>query len=140
MENLENINFEIKLAGVELLENKMEEVRSPFPKGYTFNYNIKVELKHSIDIKITVAITSVDILSDDSQTKFASIKTACIFQIPNITNYLDETTHQIELPVVTNQMLSSIAISTTRGIMFAEFRGTGLHHAFLPIIDPKQLK
>ena len=32
--------------------------------------------------------------------------------------------------------LNSISISTTRGMMFSAFRGTFLHNAILPLIDP----
>jgi hypothetical protein len=38
------------------------------------------------------------------------------------------------------ETLNSISISTTRGVMFSELKGTILHHAFLPIIDVKALQ
>jgi uncharacterized protein YbbC (DUF1343 family) len=37
-------------------------------------------------------------------------------------------------------MLNSISLSTTRGAMFSTFKGTFLHGAVLPIIDPKQFQ
>jgi len=32
--------------------------------------------------------------------------------------------------------VNSIALSTTRGLLFAQFRGTPLHNTILPLIDP----
>ncbi len=37
------------------------------------------------------------------------------------------------------ETVNSIAISTTRGFMASELKGTILHYAFLPIIDVKSL-
>lgn len=37
------------------------------------------------------------------------------------------------------ELLSSISISTTRGVMAATFKGTYLHNAVLPVVDPKSL-
>jgi hypothetical protein len=37
-------------------------------------------------------------------------------------------------------MLNRISISTTRGAMFSTFKGTFLHAAILPIVDPKNFK
>ena len=42
-----------------------------------------------------------------------------------------------ELPTDIIVTINSISISTIRGIMFSTFKGTYLHNAFLPIIDPK---
>ena len=36
--------------------------------------------------------------------------------------------------------INSVAISTTRGLMFSSFKGTFLHEAILPLIDPNQFK
>ena len=44
-----------------------------------------------------------------------------------------------ELPDGLADILNSVALSTARGIMFSEFKGTLLHHAFLPIVDVKSL-
>lgn len=44
----------------------------------------------------------------------------------------------VTLPQDLADILNSISISTTRGLMFSAFKETFLHNAFLPIIDPKQ--
>jgi hypothetical protein len=44
------------------------------------------------------------------------------------------------IPPPLDLMLQDIAISTARGIMYSEFRGTHLHNAILPIVLPSSLK
>ena len=46
----------------------------------------------------------------------------------------DSAPHRSKLTATWN----SIAISTVRGMMFSDFRGTFLHHAILPIVNPSQ--
>ena len=48
-------------------------------------------------------------------------------------------TGKITMPGALAEILNSISISTTRGVMYAAFRGTFLQHAILPIVDPRQL-
>ena len=36
-------------------------------------------------------------------------------------------------------VLNSISISTTRGVMFSTFKGTYLHNALLPVVDARQM-
>lgn len=68
-----------------------------------------------------------------------SIKVGVIFEIANFDDYIDEMNKKLTLPDVIFLTFNSIGISTTRGVMFSQFKGTFLHNAFLPVIDPKQL-
>jgi hypothetical protein len=45
--------------------------------------------------------------------------------------------NEVKLPSDIIIAMNSISISTIRGIMFSTFKGTYLHNAFLPVIDPK---
>jgi len=42
----------------------------------------------------------------------------------------------LELPEPLATTLNSVSISTTRGLMFAIFRGSFLRKAVLPVVDP----
>ena len=46
----------------------------------------------------------------------------------------------VDLPQEFITLLNSIALSTTRGVMFSQFRGTVLHNAILPIIAPAKFE
>lgn len=47
-----------------------------------------------------------------------------------------QTVMQVSFPDNILVTFNSISISTMRGLMFAQFKGTFLHNAILPIIDP----
>jgi hypothetical protein len=44
------------------------------------------------------------------------------------------------LPSGIIDLLNSVSVSTVRGMMFSAFKGTFLHNAVLPVIDPKTFK
>ncbi|MFZ4400179.1 MAG: hypothetical protein ACOYO1_09105 [Bacteroidales bacterium] len=134
----QTITFNIK--GIEILgfnlnlpsEPLLEEIKA-------FDFTVNVEQKINIENKLVYTIVSIDILHGNSEIKLGSFKSAIIFEITNFDDFLDK--NQIfNLPEDISLVLNSVSISTSRGLMFAQFKGTFLNNAFLPIIDPKQLK
>jgi hypothetical protein len=65
----------------------------------------------------------------------------CSFVIENFEEIVVKNQfNKLEVPENVIDTLNSISISTIRGLMFGAFKGTFLHHAILPIIDPKLVK
>lgn len=58
-------------------------------------------------------------------------------ELETLNDYYDKETNSVFLPEPLILTLNSISISTLRGIIYSEFRGTFLQNATLPIIDPK---
>ena len=57
------------------------------------------------------------------------------FEFENLASFVVD--KEVKLPSDIIIAINSISISTIRGIMFSTFKGTYLHNAFLPVIDPK---
>jgi hypothetical protein len=60
-----------------------------------------------------------------------------IFEIPDLKEYVDPKNNIPKLPEEFLTTINSISISTVRGVMFSQFKGTFLHNAILPVVDPK---
>ncbi len=58
-----------------------------------------------------------------------------IFEIEGFDNFIKDDEEQ--LPSESIVAMNSILISAMRGLLFATFKGTHLHNAFQPILDPK---
>lgn len=129
-ESMTDIQFQLK--SIELLGFSMEppEIAPQKTKGYHFN--ISTEQKLNKENQFIAVITSVEIIHDDGKTKLAAIKTNCIYSIKDISILL----RNGSLPVQFSNTLNSISYSTTRGMAFSLLKGTYLHNAFLPVIDP----
>jgi hypothetical protein len=69
------------------------------------------------------------------------LSVSCIFEIANFEDVIKlEADGKVNIPQSLIETFNIISISTTRGVMFSTFKGTFLHGAVLPIIDPKQFQ
>lgn len=133
MLEIEKISFQIQ--GVELVESSFKvPTNKPISDKEVFKFNLNLE--HLLDPgkEILIVKTHVNILTEDSEEAVGVIKSQVIFKVLDLINYFQE--NKLNLPDVFVSTLNSISISTTRGMMFSAFRGTFLHNAILPLIDP----
>jgi hypothetical protein len=135
--NKESITFRIK--GLDILHFDLSLPDKPIAEIKIFNFDINVEQRVSFEEKLVIVVTSVEILNDSRELKLGSIKVGVVFELTNFDNLIDENTKQLLLPDDIVLTFNSIGISTTRGVMYSQFKGTLLHNAFLPVIDHKQL-
>lgn len=138
MKKEKEILFQLK--GLELLDVKLVHQVKPLPSQLIFNFDISLEHRINVEKKMVVVVTSVAILHEDKNTLLGSIKASCVFEIQNILEFVDEKSKEIKMPNDILTTLNSISISTVRGIMFSQFKGTFLHNAHLPLVNPKGLE
>ncbi|WP_422358580.1 hypothetical protein [Reichenbachiella sp.] len=132
--------FKFQLKKVELLESTLVTPTKNLEKEVIFNFDLKLEHKFSTESKIGIIVCTVDTFLESKEDNLGNIKASCIFDLPELEQYFDPETKKGNLPDQLALLLNSVTISTTRGIMFSEYRGTFLHNAILPIVDPSQFK
>src|SRR5690606_9052069 len=102
-----------------------------------------IKLTHDLDkensrVKILVEIT---ITARSSGKPLASLIVGHALEIIDMDTYIQvDDTGRVAMPEVLKDILNSISISTTRGVMCSAHRGTWLEHAILPLVDPRGLK
>jgi hypothetical protein len=129
-------NFDFKLTGIELVNSNLFNPGVAIEKQI-FHFNIKIEQKINLEKKLIIVTPEIEIQQENKKTTLGTIKVACIFYVTNLDEFKVEEGDLVSLPNEIITMLNSISLSTTRGVMFSQFKGTFLHNAFLPIIDPK---
>jgi hypothetical protein len=134
----ELINFQIR--SVDLLGSYLSVPNEANLKILDFSFDINLERKVDHNLKSLVVITNINITStNNASEKLGSVSTACVFTIHNFDEVIkmgeNKLTHTISDAMM--DILNSISMSSTRGAMSQIFRGTFLHHAILPIVDPK---
>ena len=134
MKKDQELNFQIK--AIELLSVEINHPKEPLPPQHIFRFDIQTEHKFSIEDHLVNVICSIRILHSNNSKMAGAISCNCIFEIANMQTFITKD-KQIDFPEFFVITLNSIAISTVRGIMFSQFKGTFLHDAILPIIDPK---
>lgn len=143
MSKIENIDLPVglQMKSIEILKESISLPSIPEVSLNNFNFNISTESKADTANKILFIIVSVEIRSEDQNHILGSLIVSCIYSVANYDEVVKiEADGKLNMPPSLVEILNSISISTTRGIMFSAFKGTFLHNAFLPIVDPRSFK
>lgn len=138
----ENIIFNFQIKSVELLKHNFAVPTKPIAAIVNFNFNVGLEQKLDHTNKLFIIILHVDITStEDLDFKLASTSVACVYNIEKFDEVVNLDKDGVpHINEAITQTLTSITISTARGVLSQLYRGTFLHNAFLPVIDPKTFK
>lgn len=129
-----------KLVAIELLNSSLNTPNVP-GLNVSVDYDISVENQVNAELKYIFIITSAQVKNVNDATTYGSMTLSCIYEIENFSEIV-KISDQNQIQEIEKQpldVLTSISISTMRGVMFSEFRGTFLHNAVLPVVDPKTI-
>jgi hypothetical protein len=128
------VNFQIR--SIELLDFSMNSPMKPLGAETTFNFDINLEHKVNPEKDFLIVVCTVTVLNESREVQFGKLRAGCIYFIEKVDQFINPESKTVELPEPLALTLNSISLSTTRGMMFSLFRGTFLHNAILPIVDP----
>lgn len=140
MQTAEKVEISFAIRGIEIVQSVLNQPPQQGIKTEEFIFNLNVEQKIDETNKIILVFVSTNISTKEVEHPLASLTTLCVFHVANFNEVSKKDGDKLVLPDHFINLLSSIAISTSRGVMFTFFRGTYLHKAILPVIDPLQLK
>lgn len=143
MAKIENkdLKVEMQIRAIEILNGSLQLPATPNAAITTFNFNISIESRADAPNKLVFVIVHVEIKNDDHSLVMGALSVSCIYEIVNFDEVIKiEENGKLDIPQRLIETLNIISISTTRGVMFSTFKGTFLHGAVLPIIDPKQFQ
>jgi hypothetical protein len=132
--------FEYKIKGIEVLNSEINIPEKPLPGKVLFSFDVSLEQRFNMEQELIFVLCDITTFtSDNSDLKLGRIKSSCIFNVKDLKNYITDG-NQVKLPEEFVNTINTISVSTTRGLMFSLFKGTFLHGAILPVIDPAQYK
>ncbi len=137
-EKLNEVKFNYQIKGIEILDFSMIAPVKIITEIKRYNFDLHVTQNFNVENKLAFVIVTIGI-NDDKMVKLASFKTNIIFEVSDIEKFVDKKTKAVIFPAEFIYTLNSVAISTARGLMFSQFRGTYLHNAILPLVDMQKL-
>lgn len=140
-ENPLNADEQIVLKDIELLSCAHEAIAEQDTAPIHFNFDVQIEMQADLPMNLLIVIVRV-LINNEQQTKtLGKIAVSYSFEVLDLKDKVEENAQK--KPQLAQQMsdtVNSIALATTRGLMFANFKGTALHHAYLPVISQRQFK
>lgn len=137
--NVKELSFKLKIQAIEIIEFNLSHCDNSLMPLDSFKFNINLNQSYFPSEKLVFVLTNVDVLHSNNETKLGSIKINCIFKIEELAEYYNSKTKKVNLPEAIVGTLNSVSLSTCRGVMASQFKGTILHNAVLPLMDPKNL-
>jgi hypothetical protein len=129
-----NESFSFSLAKINLVEKSLN---SPV-KTDDFIFDISLNIGQHPESMECVHHMQVNISGKVSGKKVGSIGIICVFNIPKYNEYASGSNGSLSQQQL--YILNTVVFGTMRGLMFAEFRGTFLENAYLPVLDPREFK
>jgi hypothetical protein len=131
-------NYIFSLIKIDLLEKSMDWEICESKQDGEFDCQFGMEISITTDENISNHRIKVNVIQGEGRV-IATLTVTCTFSIPNLDQYKNSDGKLI-IPNDFILLLNTVTIGTARGMMFSEFRGTFLHDAILPVIDPSQLQ
>lgn len=130
-----SLPIEYRLSGIHILAKNVVELSQPFPPTAIFNFNIAVETRVQADARAVMPFVTVILTEVEKGQILASFKAVYAFQVENFVEAIKLNDQGIyAIPPELEVMIRAVAISTTRGIIYSELRGTYLHNAIMPVV------
>lgn len=130
-----NKDITFGIQGIELLEFSFNTNKQVISENLLLRYDINLEHRVNLEMGRIFVISTFHIFCDELNTHLGKAEISCIYNVSNINDFTKD--GKLQLPEDFMITLNSISLSTCRGVLFTLFRGTPLHNAVLPIVDPK---
>ncbi len=137
---MSEVSFNIRFVSIELVSKSILEPPPDLQEKESFIFNFLVDLKVVPEHKTAAAIASTSILLQKDNKELANFKIYCVFEFPDFdTIFTKMEDNKYDTPVELEIILKSTGLSTIRGIIASEVKGTYLQGAVLPLIDMNAL-
>lgn len=136
--NSENIEF--RFSSINIVSKSLKRPPQKFSGG-SYNFDIKVENVVQKENNAVIVYVSSNIRYAEEKQELASFIIACWFEVVNFSEKIIANENGVFIiPPGFNSTIQPVSISTARGVIFSELRGTYLHNAIMPIIYMNELK
>ncbi len=133
----ETVQF--KLIGIQLLSKSMAPLPTPNVAELKFFFDVKVE--NSIQANEKRVLVTVFVKIRHESVFIGNLDTVLAFEIIDFDKFIKLNEQgEYEIPQALNDIIRPVSISTVRGIIYSEFRGTYLHGAIMPVVFMNQFK
>src|ERR1700743_467074 len=130
----ENNPVDFQLAQIEPVGFSLT-IPEGFKSGQPFQFRVSLESFIHSEKKKLIVTNQIDIRDDSDAPMLGQFTAKYHFDLFGMEHFKQDKKGKHLIPAALQLAVNTIALSTTRGLLFAQFRGTVLHNAILPVID-----
>lgn len=128
--------MDFKMISVEILQQRLNSL---IEETAIENINYEISFDNTIDKEeqLFSFVTNVRVLGQRKK-EIGAVSVDCVFQIFDFDEVIRiRRNGTAEVNDELMELFGRVALSTTRGVMYSAFKGTLLHNAILPVLEPK---
>lgn len=133
-------DFNFQLQNINVIDIFLKHPEISLPKECQYNFDINIQHNINDKDKLIIVAPAISIRINNEEVTYGSFKANFFYQVQNLEDFKDPETNKFEIPESFITTINSISISTSRGLMFSAFKGTFLHSAILPVVNPGDFK
>jgi hypothetical protein len=131
---METKKYNIRIDNINIVEKSLS--KAIVDQNTKYNFETKVQLLIDDTKKLVVAFVGVYIRKESDNSDMANIMCAVGYFIENFDDIFEKDENsKVIIPPDLDNLFKSTSISTVRGLLYSELRGTALHGAILPLIS-----
>lgn len=131
--------FSFKFVGIDIV-SKAISPQPPDFEGKYFSFDVTAESAVNKQKNWIIQFIRIIIRDENKSFPLGVFTFACFFEIIDFEKTIISNSEGLYvIPDVLELYLKSAAISTTRGIVWSELKGSYLHFAIMPVIDVRTL-
>lgn len=137
---MDNSPINYGFIGITIVSKSMEEVP---PEGITnlFHFEIRVEIRAESAKNLVIPFVFVNIKNSDKTKSLAKFIIACLIEVKDFgKKILLNKENLYVIPDDFSITLRQMSLSTARGVIYSELRGTYLNNAIMPVVPINELK
>ena len=125
------------ILAIEVLNYTLNQRPTPKDKAAKIDFNISVEATNKVNIpkNLLFVTNKVTITEKETDVELGTISVSLAFEVENLSEVAIERKDKLfEIEPSFSKMIAILSIDTTRGVLFAYFRGSYLQNIILPMI------
>ncbi|RZJ92146.1 MAG: hypothetical protein EOO20_02805 [Chryseobacterium sp.] len=127
----------LSLVNIEIIGQEMS-FTTDFKPSNIFDYGLEIESRYDPTHKLAIIKLLIEIRADGF--KCASQTGQYWFNVSAFESEIKRGRDgHYQIPADLQIQMNDIAVNTARGLMYSQFKGTLLHTAILPVIDPTEI-
>lgn len=125
-----------KINGIELISFSIRPQNAGTASGERFEFNIRQEQKTRAEKNLIIIFTTITITGMENKDVLCSLEVAAGFVIPSFDSIIiRKSGGEYVIPHELSVAINRISVSTARGVLYSQLRGTYLQQWVLPLLD-----
>lgn len=126
--------IQFKFTSIQIISKSLTSIHAD-KSNVSFDFEIKIDTKVYAPNKLVLCHVNIVIKEKESSDIVASFVVACFFEVIDFDKHIKLQENGLyQVPDTLESIIRPVSLSTVRGVIYSELRGTFLQNTILPVL------